>query len=79
MIETRQIAEKIILAGLQTSGTDPALFEEDMHEMQLLCETAGASVVAIITQKRERPESSTYLGRGKIEEIRAVMPMMPKR
>ena len=73
MIETRQIAEKIILAGLQTSGTDPALFEEDMHEMQLLCETAGASVVAIITQKRERPESSTYLGRGKIEEIRAVM------
>ena len=53
--------------------TDPALFEEDMHEMQLLCETAGASVVAIITQKRERPESSTYLGRGKIEEIRAVM------
>jgi len=73
MIETRQIAEKIILAGLQTPGTDPALFEEDMHEMQLLCETAGASVVAIITQKREKPESSTYMGRGKIEEIRSVM------
>ncbi len=73
MIENKKISEKVVLAGLQTAGTDPALFEEDMQEMQLLCETADATVIASISQKRQSPESSTYMGYGKIEEIRGIM------
>ena len=53
--------ERVIIAGLLTSDTNPGLFEEDMQEMQLLCNTAGAQVVSMINQKRERPVASTYL------------------
>ena len=44
-----------------------------MQEMQLLCNTAGAQVVSMINQKRERPVASTYLGTGKLEEISRTM------
>ena len=65
--------ERVIIAGLLTSDTNPGLFEEDMQEMQLLCNTAGAQVVSMINQKRERPVASTYLGTGKLEEISRTM------
>ncbi len=65
--------EKVIIAGLLTSDINPVLFEEDMQEMQLLCNTAGAEVVSMINQKRERPVASTYLGTGKLEEISRTM------
>ena len=73
MTEIKEKTEKVVIAGLLTSDEDPMLFEEDMHEMQMLCETAGAEVVASITQKRDRPLASTFLGFGKIQEIRNVM------
>ncbi len=65
--------EKVILAGLLTSDNEERLFAEDMHEMRLLATTAGASVVAEVVQKRERPLASTYMGPGKLEEIRVMM------
>lgn len=65
--------EKVIIAGLLTSDINPELFEEDMQEMQLLCNTAGAEVVSMVNQKRERPVASTYLGTGKLEEISRTM------
>lgn len=65
--------EKVIIAGLLTSDINPELFEEDMQEMQLLCSTAGAEVVSMVNQKRERPVASTYLGTGKLEEIGRTM------
>ena len=73
MTEIKEKTEKVVLAGLLTFNEDPMLFEEDMHEMQMLCETAGAEVIASITQKRDRPLASTFLGFGKIQEIRNVM------
>lgn len=66
-------AEKVILTGLLTTNTLPALFEEDMQEMVLLCKTAGAEVVEIIKQKMDRPQPATYLGKGKLVEIRQAM------
>jgi GTP-binding protein HflX len=69
----KQPKEKVVLAGLLTSDNDERLFDEDMHEMQLLCSTAGASVAAKIIQKRDRPAASTFMGHGKLEEIRAIM------
>ncbi|MFP4416539.1 MAG: GTPase HflX [Chitinispirillaceae bacterium] len=65
--------ERIVLAGLLTSTQNPRLFEEDMQEMQMLCRTAGADVVETVVQKREKPTASTYLGSGKIKEIRGIL------
>jgi GTP-binding protein HflX len=65
--------EKVILAGLLTANQDEALFEEDMHEMRLLCRTAGAIVVETLVQRRPSPEASTFLGRGKLREIGELM------
>lgn len=75
MIQNKNIeySEKVVLAGLLTAETDSGLFEEDMQEMIMLCETAGAEVVLTVKQKRERPETSTFLGAGKIEEISQIM------
>jgi GTP-binding protein HflX len=69
----RQSGEKVVLAGLLASDTDPRLFEEDMQEMQLLCSTAGAPVVEQVVQRRESPVASTFLGPGKLEEIKRIM------
>jgi GTP-binding protein HflX len=66
-------AEKAVLSGILTSDDDERLFEEDMQEMQLLCATAGARVVEQVVQKRDRPVASTFIGSGKLEEIRALM------
>ncbi len=66
-------AERVVLAGLFQSGGDAAEAEEDLQEMRMLCVTAGAEVVEAVIQKRLRPDPATYLGRGKIEEIRRIM------
>jgi GTP-binding protein HflX len=65
--------EKVVLAALCTPEQDPVLFEEDLHEMRLLCETAGAEVVTEMVQKRDAPEASGYLGSGKLNEISSAM------
>jgi GTP-binding protein HflX len=65
--------EKVVLAGLQTNGNSPGLFSEDMDEMLMLCNTAGADVLDSVTQRRDRPEASTYFGTGKVREIRQKM------
>ncbi|MBD3316687.1 MAG: GTPase HflX [Chitinivibrionales bacterium] len=65
--------ERVVLAGLMIPGQNPLLFEEDMEEMALLCRTAGAEVVETFVQKRERPVASTFLGSGKLREIRGRM------
>ena len=73
MMQTVQGHEKIVLAGLLTADNDARLFEEDMSEMRLLAATAGASVVAQVVQKRTAPTASTYMGPGKLEEIKGIM------
>ena len=65
--------ETVVLAGLCTSVHDPVLFELDIQEMQMLCTTAGAQIVQTIIQNRVTPEASTYLGSGKLLEIKAIM------
>jgi GTPase len=65
--------EKVVLAGMLTSDNDERLFNEDMHEMRLLCTTAGATVAATVVQKRDRPVASTFIGPGKLEEIKVIM------
>ncbi len=66
-------SERVILAGLLTGGQDQELFDIDMKEMKMLCATAGASVAHTVVQRREAPVASTYIGPGKLSEIRALM------
>ena len=58
--------ERVILAGVLTGGQSPDLFEIDMKEMAMLCATAGARIVETVTQKREAPIASTFIGSGKL-------------
>ncbi|MHB9132757.1 MAG: GTPase HflX [Armatimonadota bacterium] len=62
--------QRVVLAALE----DPeAEWEESLAELERLADTAGAQVVAVITQRREKPDPRTYLGKGKVEELREVM------
>jgi GTP-binding protein HflX len=47
--------------------------EEHLQELERLADTAGAVVVGTLTQQIERPDASTYIGRGKVEELKAMM------
>ncbi|MEM9373043.1 MAG: GTPase HflX [Planctomycetota bacterium] len=62
-------AEKTVLAAvrLPNSVFDP---RDPFGELRELSVQAGASVVGEIEQRRERPEAGTYMGRGKLEELR---------
>lgn len=62
--------EKAVLVGLKTSKQNDFTFESSLEELKNLCETAGAEVVAIITQARPKAHSTTYIGKGKVEEIK---------
>jgi len=65
--------EKTIIAGLLTPNEEPLLFEEDMQELELLCQTAGAEVVGTFVQKRDTPVAATFFGSGKLKEIRSAL------
>ena len=63
--------EKAILVGLDTPGAQWNI-EETMRELAQLADTAGAEAVAEVVQKKERPDSAYYVGKGKVEEIKII-------
>jgi GTP-binding protein HflX len=60
--------ENVVLVGCQLD-TDDVAFEHSMEELKSLVETAKGTVVGTMTQKRPKVEPSTYIGRGKVEEL----------
>jgi GTP-binding protein HflX len=62
-----QAAERAVLVGIIESSRD----DESMEELKALTETASAHVVGIATQKRKGIDSAHYIGKGKLEEIKA--------
>ena len=44
-----------------------------MAELELLAETAGARCSSALFQRRERPDPATFIGRGKVDEVREVV------
>lgn len=71
-IETEEIkAETAILVGLITKNQNERKTNEYLDELQFLAETAGAVTVKRFTQKLDGPSSVTYVGKGKLGEIRA--------
>lgn len=69
-IITQEQNEKAVLVGLVTRSQDERKTDEYLDELAFLAETAGADPVARFTQKLEYPNPRTYVGTGKLEELR---------
>ena len=67
MIETKKQKEKVLLVGVELQGANH--FAMSMEELASLAKTAGAVVKGTYTQKREKYDSKTFVGSGKLEEI----------
>lgn len=63
-------AETAILVGLITQEQNEAKTNEYLDELEFLADTAGAVTVKRFTQKVGGPNQTTYVGKGKLEEIR---------
>ena len=66
-----EIQERVILVGVQLDENDNV--KESLDELEELADTAGAVTVGKIIQNRETVHPGTYIGKGKIEEVRALM------
>ncbi len=62
--------EKAVLVGLITQTQDERKTKEYLEELAFLAETAGAEVVKTFVQKIDQPHSVTYVGKGKLQEIK---------
>ena len=63
-------AETAVLVGLITKTQDEAKTKEYLDELEFLADTAGAVTVKRFTQKVVSPNQTTYVGKGKLEEIK---------
>lgn len=68
MHETEHIEEKVILAGIDTGNPDQA--QRSLDELAELAKTAGAEVAGRLIQARENAHPATYIGKGKLEELK---------
>ena len=71
MIETEKQQERVILIGVELQGIEN--FSMSMEELASLAKTAGAQVVSSYTQKREKYDSKTFVGAGKLKEIKRMV------
>ncbi len=72
MLEKNEIAyEKAILIGLVTREQNEDKLTEFLDELEFLTHTAGGKVVKRFTQKMDMPNSKTFIGTGKMEEVLA--------
>ncbi|WP_271405768.1 GTPase HflX [Tenacibaculum soleae] len=71
MLETREaISEKAVLIGIITQHQDEKQSEEFLDELEFLTSTAGGITVKRFVQKLEKPNPKTFLGTGKLEEVK---------
>ncbi len=70
---TRPQRERAFLVGAEISGMKQLLtLEDSLAELALLADTAGVDIVGELTQKLHRPHVETYIGPGKVEELKAL-------
>ncbi len=71
-LQSRTLSERAILVACHLPGSrhDP---RDPLGELRLLAETAGATVVGEAMQSRRAPEAGTYIGTGKLEELRRLV------
>lgn len=69
-VEYRQLRlERVVLLGVWTEGS-LAEAEASMAELRALAETAGSEVLDAVIQRRDQPDPGTYIGSGKVAELR---------
>ncbi|MBI1193861.1 MAG: GTPase HflX [Bacteroidetes bacterium] len=66
-----QVPEKAVLVGLVTRAQRQEQMEEYLAELEFLAETAGAETLKHFWQRLDFPDQRTYVGKGKLEEIKA--------
>ena len=71
MIELEREMERVILVGISTQDNDDA--EKSLEELEELAKTAGAVTVGKILQRREQMHPGTYVGKGKLTEIKDLL------
>ncbi|MDO8645628.1 MAG: GTPase HflX [Candidatus Planktophila sp.] len=64
--------ERVVLVGVWTEGNS-AMAENSLAELKALAETAGSEVLDGLIQRRDKPDPATYIGSGKVEELRQVV------
>ena len=68
--EYRQLRlEKVVLVGVWVEGTSQDA-ENSLKELSALAETAGSEVMAGLIQRRDKPDPATFIGSGKVVELR---------
>jgi len=71
---TRQPRERAFLVGVELRSDPPLLsLNDSLAELSLLAETAGLRVVGEITQRLDKPNPVTFIGQGKVEELKALV------
>lgn len=71
MIELKEEIEKVILVGVSVEDADDT--EKSLDELEELVKTAGAVTVGRVIQNREMIHPGTYVGKGKIDEIKELL------
>lgn len=69
--QMQEIKERVILVGVQVQAGDDT--DESVYELGELARTAGAEVAGTLIQRREMIHPGTYIGKGKIEEVRELL------
>lgn len=71
--EYRQLQlERVVLVGVWTEGS-AEMADNSLAELRALAETAGSEVLEGLIQRRDKPDPSTYIGAGKLEDLRAIV------
>ena len=65
----RAFRERILLVGVVFPGLTNEMVDDELDELALLVDSAGADVVGRVVQRRDAPDPATFVGRGKAEEI----------
>ena len=65
----RAFRERILLVGVVFPGLTNEMIDDELDELTLLVDSAGADVVGRVVQRRDAPDPATFVGRGKAEEI----------
>lgn len=71
MIELDKVTERVILVGVSLSDQDDT--QKSLDELKELAATAGAETVGTVIQNREQLHPGTYIGKGKIEELKDLL------
>ena len=72
-VEYRELQlERVVLVSVWTTGSAEDA-DNAMAELKLLAETAGSEVLEGLVQRRSRPDPATFIGRGKVDEVRQVV------